>query len=171
MQTCTWMCKSESWSELCSHCAALHCLSTMKFDLMQQLSQQGACIRLDKGWANAWQWFPCWELRRVTKRTGHSDFRGWRTFAGPGGTISARISFFTNWSRLGCCKVYILYCFVLCLLLCISREFSLGWGPYPSSSGTIGSCVCASAAKLFSRRCCRGSGTVCECFIQVWIVI
>lgn len=39
MQTCTWMCKSESWSELCSHCAALHCLSTMKFDLMQKLAK------------------------------------------------------------------------------------------------------------------------------------
>jgi hypothetical protein len=76
-------------------------------------------------------------------------------------TISSRISFFTNWSRLGCCKVYILYCFVLCLLLCISREFSLGWGPYPSSSGTIGSCVCASAAKLFSRRCCRVEVELC----------
>lgn len=171
MQTCTRMCKSESWSELCSHCAALHCLSTMKFDLMQKLAKPaGSMHQTRQGLSLCMAVISLLGTAKGDEENWAFRFQRLTNVCRPRRrTISSRISFFTNWSRLGCCKVYILYCFVLCLLLCISREFSLGWGPYPSSSGTIGSCVCASAAKLFSRRCCRGSGTVCECFIQVWI--
>lgn len=69
---------------------------TISFDLMQQQ----ASIRLERGWAYAWQWFPCWELRRITKRTGAFSFQRLTNVClqAPEALFrSSRISFFTNW--------------------------------------------------------------------------